>query len=343
MLSSRVLSFIAGTALLAACGGSTGPSNSPPTADFTAPTCTVNVSCSFAGTGTDTDGTIASFAWDFGDQTAVVTGQNVTHTFATANTFQVKLTATDNAGATGTVTKAVTVSAAGQGPTASFTVACNSLDCSFTNTSTPTDGTLTYQWDFGEPTSGANNTSTAQNPTHTYTATAVTPFTITLTVTGTGGATATTTQTITVSPAAALTCDNGSGTFTPCTLDLTQKAIVTVTVDSTHCEFTGNTFAITQPIQQTLFTNGCKVTKGTVYTLNGPNADKSFDAPTSLQAQFTQGSGKPTDPPKGPPAIRVTGSFPDWTLAIDDGGNLGGVGEPDFTDIILSVHAATVP
>src|SRR4051794_22612852 len=106
MRSSRVLSFVSAAALLAACGGSnTGPSNSSPTADFTAPTCTVNVSCSFAGTGTDTDGSIASYSWDFGDQTPAVSGQNVTHTFTTANTFQVKLTVADNAGATGSVTK----------------------------------------------------------------------------------------------------------------------------------------------------------------------------------------------------------------------------------------------
>src|SRR5882724_10371417 len=148
MRSSSVLSFVSGAALLAACGGNnTGPSNSPPTADFTAPTCTVNVSCSFAGTGTDSDGSVTGYSWDFGDQTAAVSGQNVTHTFATASTFQVKLTTTDNGGATGSVTKPVTVAAANQGPTAGFTVTCNGLDCSFTDTSTPA-GSLTYQWDF---------------------------------------------------------------------------------------------------------------------------------------------------------------------------------------------------
>jgi PKD repeat protein len=342
MRSSRVLSFVSGAALLAACGGdSNGPSNSPPTADFTAPTCTVNVSCSFAGTGTDSDGSIAAYSWDFGDQTPAVSGQNVTHTFTTANTFQVKLTVADNGGLTGSVTKPVTVSATGQGPTAGFTVTCNGLDCSFTDTSTPADGSLTYQWDFGEPSSGANNTSTSQNPTHSYSNTAVANFTVTLTVTDGQGATNSTNQTITVTPPANLQCQTG-GTLVNCTLDVTQKSTLTITLTSRSCEFTGNRFAITSPIQQTVFTNGCSRPIGSVYTLNGPNSG-AFDAGTQIEAQFTQGVGGPDDPPRGSPAIEVTGTFPTWTINIDDGGDPTGPGEPDFNDIVLTVQATTVP
>jgi PKD repeat protein len=344
MRSSHVLSFASAAALLAACGGdSNGPSNSPPTADFTPPSCTVNVACSFAGTGTDSDGSITAYSWDFGDATSAVSGQNITHTFTTANTFQVKLTTTDNGGATGSVTKPVTVAATGQGPTASFTVTCNGLDCSFTDTSTPA-GSLTYAWDFGEPSSGANNTSTSQNPTHTYTATAVTNFTVTLTVTDAQGTPSSpASQTITVTPPANLQCQTG-GSLVDCTLDITSKAKITITLTSSDCEFTGNRFAITQPIQQTVFTNGCnKALIGTVYTINGPNSDGSFDAGTSLQAQFTQGVGAPTDPTRGPPAIKLTGTFPTWTISIDDGGNPTGPGEPDFNDIVLSVQATAVP
>jgi PKD repeat protein len=330
----------------AACGGDSGngPSNTAPTAAFTH-SCT-DLTCTFGDASSDPDAgdAVASWDWDFGDNSTHATVQNPpAHTYAQAGPYHVRLVVKDQAALSSAAADSlVTVTAPNPtGPTAGFTVTCNGLDCSFTDTSTPA-GALTYQWDFGEPSSGANNTSTIQNPTHTYAATDVTPFTITLTVTDAQGATGTTNQTITVSPPATLKCDNGSGTFTACTMDLTQKAIVTVTVTSTKCEFVGNTFAITQPIQQTLFTDGCKVPAGTVYTLDGPNPDKSFNAPTSLQAQFTQGSGKPTDPPKGPPAIRVTGSFPDWSVAIDDGGNLGGSGEPNFTDIILAVHATVV-
>jgi hypothetical protein len=133
---------------------------------------------------------------------------------------------------------------------------------------------------------------------------------------------------------------------------INQKAVVTVTMASTACQFVNNTFAITQPIPQTLFTNGCYAppsgdgTVGTVYTLTGTNSDKSFPAATTVQARFTQGIWNPSFPPKGAPAIQVTGGFPDWTLGIDDGGNinakLAGT-EPKFQNIVLTVHAAVVP
>src|SRR3954454_4877904 len=100
----RVSPLVAGAAILAACGGDSGPSNpsnTPPTADFTAPSCSVNVDCDFAGTGTDADGTVTGYSWDFGDQSAAVTDQNTSHKFANAGTFQVKLTVTDNEGGTG--------------------------------------------------------------------------------------------------------------------------------------------------------------------------------------------------------------------------------------------------
>ena len=53
----------------------------------------------------------------------------------------------------------------------------------FTNTST---GTVTgWAWDFGDPASGANNSSTLQNPSHVYSN--VGAYTVTLTATGPGG------------------------------------------------------------------------------------------------------------------------------------------------------------
>ena len=137
MRFSHVLTFVAGTALLGACGGdSNGPSNAVPIAGFTAPSCTVNVACSFSGTGTDSDGSITGYSWNFGDQSAASTDQNATHTFTTANTYQVTLTVTDNGGA-GDRTKPVTVSAAPPSLAADFTVTCNGLDCTFTDASTP--------------------------------------------------------------------------------------------------------------------------------------------------------------------------------------------------------------
>jgi PKD repeat protein len=230
-------------------------------------------------------------------------------------------------------------------PSASFTASCTGSTCTFTNTSADPDGTFTSSWNFGDQ----SPASTEASPTHTFAANAATPFTVTLTVTDNGGLTATANQTVTITPEVALSCVNHTGptdSTADCVLDLNQKTIVTVAVQSTKCEFVGNTFVMPVPAASpadTLFKDGCKVPTGTAYTINGPNPDKSFPASSHVQALFIQGHRKPTDPPKGPPATKVTGSFPDWTVAIDDGGNLGGTGEPNFTDIVLTVHAAAAP
>ena len=332
MHSSRVYALVAGAALLAACGGdSNGPSNAQPTANFTAPTCTVNVDCSFSGTGNDADGTVTGYSWDFGDQSAAVATQNATHKFATAGTFQVTLTVTDNAGATGTATKPVTVSGAAT-VAAGFTYNCVDGNCTFTNTST--GPVASYAWDFGEPSSGAANQSAEKDPTHNYTITGPTDFTVTLTVTdGTGG---TDVETQTVRVTQDVVC-----TGVDCTIVLSSKSTVTITVTAADCEFIGNSFAITQPIQEQVFANGCQLADGTSFTINGGSA---FAAGTSLQAQFTQGTKpRPGDPDPGPASTRVSGTFPDWTIEFDDGGNTGAAGEPDFNDIVLTVHATVVP
>ena len=55
--------------------------NVKPTAAFTS--TTADLKASFDGTGsTDTDGTIASYSWDFGDNTAAGTGATPNHTYA---------------------------------------------------------------------------------------------------------------------------------------------------------------------------------------------------------------------------------------------------------------------
>ncbi|MFF0728404.1 S8 family serine peptidase [Streptomyces sp. NPDC004134] len=87
-----------------------------PVADFTSQCPADSSTCTFDGTAsTDPDGTVASYAWDFGDGRKG-TGERPTHTYASAGTYQVKLTVTDNDGKTGSVTKNVT--AGGPPPTA---------------------------------------------------------------------------------------------------------------------------------------------------------------------------------------------------------------------------------
>jgi len=94
-----------------ALGG--GGGNQSPTAAFTH-SCT-ELACTFTDGSTDADGTITSRSWNFGDgQTSTAT--NPSHTFASAGTYPVALTVSDNGGAQSTTTVNVTVTAAGDGP-----------------------------------------------------------------------------------------------------------------------------------------------------------------------------------------------------------------------------------
>src|SRR6266516_3422951 len=146
----------------------------PPVAAFSS-SCRA-LTCSFTSTGSDPDGSIASYSWAFGDG-ATSTVQNPSHSYAAAGSYTVTLTVTDNQGATNAVSHSVTVTAANQPPVAAFSSSCSALTCSFTSTSSDPDGTIaSYSWTFGD---GA--TSTVQNPSHTYAAGGT--YTVTLTVT----------------------------------------------------------------------------------------------------------------------------------------------------------------
>lgn len=88
-----------------------GGTNQPPSASFT--TGCTGLRCTFDGSGSaDADGTITSYAWDFGDGTTG-TGSLTSHDFGTAGTYTVTLTVTDEDQATGTSSAAVTVSSTG--------------------------------------------------------------------------------------------------------------------------------------------------------------------------------------------------------------------------------------
>ncbi len=91
-----------------------GGANVAPVANFSFTTSAL--SATFADSSTDSDGTISSRAWTFGDG-ATSTATNPSHAYAAAGTYSVALTVTDNGGASNTRTQSVTVSSSGGGGT----------------------------------------------------------------------------------------------------------------------------------------------------------------------------------------------------------------------------------
>ena len=109
-LASGRGSLIISSALANIGGG--GGGNVPPTANFSFTTS--GLTANFTDSSTDSDGTIASRSWNFGDSTTS-TATNPSHTYATAGTYSVTETVTDNGGATNSKTSSVTVSSGGGG------------------------------------------------------------------------------------------------------------------------------------------------------------------------------------------------------------------------------------
>jgi gliding motility-associated-like protein len=136
---------------------------------------------------------IVSWQWDFGDGNGSIL-QNPSHLYNSAGLYSVSLITVNANGCSDTITQNVQVYAL---PTASFTYSglCLNSDISFTDTSTPGDGTLTgWQWDFGD----GIGSSTSQNSIYQYSV--LDSFLITLIVVDQYGCTDTVSDSIRVSP-----------------------------------------------------------------------------------------------------------------------------------------------
>ena len=107
---------------------------------------------------------IISNQWTFGD-THNGDGENPSHTYATPGTYLVCLIITDNVGCVSDVCHEVTVAPIQADCHAGFTwdQVGNTLEVDFSNTSTSEYDIISYQWIFGD-----GSTGDGQNPSHTY-------------------------------------------------------------------------------------------------------------------------------------------------------------------------------
>jgi PKD repeat protein len=129
----------------------------------------------FAATAHDSDGTIVSYAFNFGDGSPVQTGSSSTanHTYTSAGNYTAIVTVTDDRGGTASRTVAVTVTAPNAAPVVdSFTATPSSgdypLPVAFAATAHDTDGTIvSYAFNFGDGSPVQTGSSSTAN--HTYT------------------------------------------------------------------------------------------------------------------------------------------------------------------------------
>jgi len=160
-------------------------SNVAPSADFSfTPSFPKDVDAiHFTDESYDSDGSVVSWFWDFGDGHNS-TLQNPVHTYSDDGIYTVSLTIKDDDGASNSISKGIEVRNAP--PTADFYYVPPSPDdrdnVSFYDSSGDADGSVvSWFWDFGD-----GNTSKEANPSHSYKNNGV--YTVRLTVTDDDGA-----------------------------------------------------------------------------------------------------------------------------------------------------------
>ncbi len=139
----------------------------------------------FTSSSSPGDGSISTYTWDFGDGYAEAGAGTVVHTYNISKTISPSLTVTNSYGCFSTLSKPNLIEILPL-VIASFKtnrkVACSLQDAiTFINTSAG-NGTLTYNWDFGD-----GNLSTVRQPNHTYNKPGT--YTVKLSVTSDNGCT----------------------------------------------------------------------------------------------------------------------------------------------------------
>ncbi len=158
----------------------------PVTADFT---FSLNSTYDYYYTFTNTsvsNADITSRIWTFSDDGSTETGDVVYHQFTGEGDYEVTLTATNNCGASDTITKTVRVTRYCPNITAGFSFVTDTTvyNAIFTDTSFNSDNITSWRWDFGDGEfttwNKAQWTAAGKTTTHHYPE--VAPYTATLTI-----------------------------------------------------------------------------------------------------------------------------------------------------------------
>ncbi|MFC2107551.1 PKD domain-containing protein, partial [Bacteroidota bacterium] len=159
----------------------------PPPTDFTYEnTCMGETTQFHLDTAITNPSAISYYDWDFGDGSPHSNQMNPTHDYTYHGSYVVTLMVTDTAGCENAITHSVDIAPA---PVAVFnyTASCTGQSTYFIDHSYVVSGSpiMDWLWDFGDPGSGANNTSTSQNPNHAYATSGI--YTVKLVVTTANG------------------------------------------------------------------------------------------------------------------------------------------------------------
>jgi len=296
-----------------------------PVAGFTSNVTSGTVPLNVAFTDTSTNSP-TSWKWSFGDGTANSTVKSPTHSYSKAGNYTVVLTSTNSAGSN-TATKTNYIKVTAVKPVASFssnvTLGTVPLNVAFTDTSTGTP--TTWSWNFGDGTAN----STVKNPTHGYSK--VGNYTVVLTSTNSAGSsTAAKTNYIKVAavkPVASFSSNVTSGivplnvaftdtstnsptswkwSFGDGTANSTVKnpthsyskagnytVILTATNTAGSSTVTKSSYIKVAPVQKPVAGFTSNVTSGTV-PLNVAFTDTSTNSPTSWKWSFGDGTANST-------------------------------------------------
>jgi PKD repeat protein len=204
--------------------------NQPPIADFNFEQNTFlpPFLVAFTDTSRDTDGSIISWNWNFGDSNTSIL-QNPSNQYTIEGTYNVKLIVTDNLGKTGEIVKSVTISRLPNKPPVpdfTYTQKSNTYTADFINNSTdPENDSLVYDWILNE--FDANSKSNLKDPSYTYQVSGI--YNVTLKATDTNLNTASVTKQVQINDVVNLAprildLSYSQTSFTPLTIKFTENS-----------------------------------------------------------------------------------------------------------------------